>query len=328
MYNDFFTQVKYNNSKINFLLPLLFFVSMGLAQVDSNSKDSTAGPSFSSNEGRTESRKIYKRKGNFYFSWGYNQAFYSKSNIRFWGEGYDFTISDVTGTGHFHYDFATYVQPGTFTIPQYNERFGYFVTDKFFITLGHDHMKYTLDRQTTLLNGTINSGSNSGTYNNTEILVGDNSESGVYQSSLVNTLPHGFVKEFEHCDGLNDFSLELGRLEQLWIAKSGKHALSVQGTVGSGMVIPDTDADVLEYEASHSMGTDKKSFHLAGYSFSASAGLQLDLFKHFFILGKLKTGYINLPDIKTTVEGGKASQHFSFLEPIVFVGYTHCIYKR
>ena len=308
---------------------LLSFTSMMVsAQFNADTSHTINLNLNNSPDGNTETRKIYKRKGNLYFSWGYNQAFYSKCDIRFWGDGYDFTIANVTGTGHFHYDFTTYIKPSTFTIPQYNERFGYFLSDKTFVTFGHDHMKYALDRQATLLTGKIASGTNSGTYNNTEVLVGDNAQSGVYQPALVNSLPHGFVKEFEHCDGLNDFSFEIGRLEQLWMAKNGKHALSVQGTVGTGFVVPDTDADILDYETRHDMGTGKKSFHLAGYSFSTSAGLQFDCFKHFFILGKLKAGYINLPDIRTTTVGGRASQSFTFLEPILLVGYTHSLCRH
>ncbi len=316
-------------SGLAFFLFLSFVSLIGSAQVNVDTAASKISYLNNSGDGNPETRKIYKRKGNLYYAWGYNIAAFTKSDIRFWGNGYDFTITNVTATGHFHYDFLTYVKLNTFTIPQYNSRIGYFLSDKSFVTFGHDHMKYALNRQATLLTGTINSGPNYGTYSNTEVLVGDNAESGNYQSSLLDSLPHGFVSEFEHCDGLNDFSFEYGRLEQLWIAKNGKHAFSFQGTIGAGMVIPDTDADILEYEARHNnVGHGKKSFHLAGYSLSASIGLQFDLFQHFFILGKLKGGYINLPDIRTTTEGGKASQHFGFVEPIVMIGYSHSICKK
>ena len=35
-------------------------------------------------------------KGKFYVSWGGNRETFSKSDIRFEGEGYDFTIQDAT----------------------------------------------------------------------------------------------------------------------------------------------------------------------------------------------------------------------------------------
>ncbi len=315
--------------RLSFLLVMLFTYLIGSAQVNTDSTIATAPQLKNSIDGNSETRKIYKRKGNLYVYWGYNRAFFSKSDLHFWGEGYDFTITDITARdepgGH---DFLTYIKPDMFTIPQFNDRIGYFINDKTFINFGHDHMKYTMDKQVTLLTGTIATGVNDGTYNNTEVLVGDDAESGVYQTERIDSLPGGFVEEFEHCDGLNDLSFEVGRLEQLWISKNCKHAFSAQGTIGTGLLLPDSDVDLLGQAPRHDMEEGKKAYHFAGYSFSASIGLQFDFFKHFFVLGKLKAGYINMPDIHTTVGGGKASQHFNFIEPMLVAGYTHSIGKH
>ncbi|MEK6614705.1 MAG: hypothetical protein AABZ32_01130 [Bacteroidota bacterium] len=198
-------------------------------------------------------------------------------------------------------------------------------------------MKYTIRKQATRLTGVITSGYNTGDYDNTEVLVGEGRLSGNSEQvqhsghtggsiSIIDSLPKGFVSNFEHCDGLNDVSLEFGRVEQLWIAKNAKHALTVVGTTGAGMVIPDSDADVLGQQPYHNQG--KKTYHLAGYSFSASIGFQFDFCKHFFLQTRLKGGYINLPNIKTTIIGGKASQHFSFIEPMLVAGYSFSLGKR
>ncbi|HXC07023.1 MAG TPA: hypothetical protein VNZ86_19825 [Bacteroidia bacterium] len=273
----------------------------------------------------SETRSIYKRKGNIYYYWGYNRDTYTRSDIHFQGKGYDFGISGVTASDEPLYDFSTYVNPGLFTIPQYNQRIGYFISDKWFVSVGHDHMKYELDRQAAELTGTISSGTNTGVYNKTQVLVGDNSSRGGFQPLVLNTLPRGFVTEFQHCDGLNDISVELGHLEQLWINKKGTCALSVQGSVGTGLDVLDTEADILGLEPKHYSASGKKEFHLAGYSFSSAIGLQLDFFKHFFILAKLKGGFVNLPDINTTMDGGKASQNFWFTERMLVVGYCYHI---
>jgi hypothetical protein len=308
---------------------LLHSAFSGSAQARKDSLNPATSVSNNPIIGNLETRQIFKRKGQFSFSWGYNRAFFSKSDIHLTGDGYDFTITNVTARdqpgGH---DFTTYIKPNTFTIPQFNWRVGYYLTDKTFITFGHDHMKYNMDKQVTLLTGKISTGVNDGSYNNTEVLVGENGESGVYMPSSVNSLPTGFVSEFEHCDGLNDFTFELGHLEQLWISNNCKHAFSALGTVGTGMLIPDSDTDILGQAPKHDMTAGKKAYHLAGYSFSSSLGLQFDFCRHFFIQGKLKGGYINLPDINTTVGGGKASQSFSFIEPILLVGYTHAFGKK
>jgi hypothetical protein len=38
----------------------------------------------------------------------------------------------------------TYFNPSQLTIPQYNFRLGYFITDAFSISIGSDHMKFVI----------------------------------------------------------------------------------------------------------------------------------------------------------------------------------------
>ncbi|OFY94197.1 MAG: hypothetical protein A3K10_00780 [Bacteroidetes bacterium RIFCSPLOWO2_12_FULL_31_6] len=309
--------------KLAILLLLSFVSTFGFSQVATENGSVSITPTVTSDVGNTETRHIFKRKGNLYFYWGYPKAYFSKSDIHFTGDIYDFTITDITATSdQVKHDFTTYINPGTFSIPMFNWRVGYFINDKTFLTFGHDHMKYGMDKQATLLTGEITSGEFAGVYDNTMVVVGEESEAAVLHTDNLDSLPGEFVEEFEHCDGLNDFGFEIGRLEQFWISKNLKHAISMQGTFGLGMMIPDSEVEVLEREPKHNNDEGRKSFHLAGYSISASVGLQFDFFKHFFILGKLKAGYINLPDINTSLEGGKASQHFNFLEPSLVVGYS------
>lgn len=305
-------------------MPLLFAAFTATAQFGKDTIPSVAS-AFNNPTHNLDTRELFQRKGKFFFYWGYNRAAYTNSDIHFWGDGYDFTIYDVRAKDHPTKEFITYIKPDAFTVPQYNYRLGYYINDKTFVSLGEDHMKYAIRKQTTRLTGSITKGKNIGSYNNTEVLIGEESEEDE-TPSVLDSLPKDFVAEFEHCDGLNDVSLELGRMEQLWIAKSGKHALSVVGTIAAGMVIPDSDADVLGLQAYHNQ--DKKTYHLAGYSFSASIGFQFDFYKNFFLQTRLKSGYINLPDIKTTLEGGKASQHFSFIEPMLVVGYSRSFGKH
>jgi hypothetical protein len=266
---------------------------------------------------------LYPRKGKFFVYWGYNRAAYSHSNIHFWGNGYDFKINNIAATDNPLNVSSEYVQPDAITVPQFNYRIGYYLNDKTFVSFGSDHMKYGMLKQTTHLTGHINKGGvNEGAYNNAEVVVGEDCEVNNPGPSYIDNLPGGFVTNFEHCDGLNDFTAEIGRLSQLWISKDHKHAFAVVGTAGLGMVIPDSDVDLLGQEPKHDMEKNKKAYHLAGYSISASMGLQFDCFKHVFILARLKAGYINLPDINTTAEGGKASQHFTFIEPMAVIGYS------
>jgi len=285
------------NKKIFKLVIIILLSSISIESFGQNiteSEGASSDPSVNINNGNTETRTIFKRKGNLYFYWGYPKAYFTQSDIHFHDDYYDFTITN----------------------------------NKTFITFGQDHMKYSMDKQVTFITGHIDQGKFKGTYNNTMIVVGEDSKETVTHTNTMDSLPGEFVAEFEHCDGLNDFGFEIGRLEQFWISKNNKHALSVQGTFGMGMMIPDSEVEVLQLEERHNNGKGRKSFHLAGYSISASIGAQFDFFNHFFILGKLKTGFINLPDIYTSLEGGRASQHFNFIEPMLVLGYSGSINKK
>src|SRR5690606_15428479 len=85
-------------------------------------------------------------KGKFFVSWDGNRETFSKSDIRFKGENYDFTIKDASAKDKpkgWHID---YINPSRITIPQTNVKFGYFISDHYKISLGVDHMKYVMNR--------------------------------------------------------------------------------------------------------------------------------------------------------------------------------------
>jgi hypothetical protein len=276
---------------------------------------------------RQESKEIFARKGTFFAFWGYNRVAFTHSDIHCWGDGYDMNIYDVRATDEPSALGVLYIKPNGLTVPQFNLRAGYYLTDKCYVSLGTDHMKYIIAKQATRLNATITKGQNTGVYHDTEIEVGEGDSPNVDQATIADNLPKGFVSGFEHCDGLNDLSAEIGRIEQLWMSKNKKHALSVLGGAGLGAVIPDTDADILGQPPKHDMEYNKKAYHLAGWSASANMGLQFDFQRRIFLLFRVKAGYMNLPDILTTIYGGKAAQHFDFIEGMGVVGYNFGIHK-
>ena len=86
------------------------------------------------------------KQGDFFVYWGWNRSAYTNSDIRFYGDNYDFTIDNAVArdrqTPFSAYD---YFNPTRITIPQFNARVGYFVTDRYSISIGSDHMKYVVD---------------------------------------------------------------------------------------------------------------------------------------------------------------------------------------
>ena len=247
-------------------------------------------------------------KGKFFVAFGGNRDDYSKSDIHFKGQYFNFTVSDAAANDKPKGWQVDYINPTRFTIPQTNMKFGYFINDHYAIALNIDHMKYVFDqRQTANVTGTINLPASepgsiyNGTYNNTPI-----------------DFTNGTFLKFEHTNGLNYVHPEISRFDDLSklfkIGNTDKFQVNIIEGVGAGVLYPKTDATVLG-EREHDR------FHVAGYGVSAKAGLNFTFFKYFFIQTELKGGYINMPDIQITFDkSDKASQHFLFFETIIYAG--------
>jgi len=98
-----------------------------------------------------------QRKGSFYVNWGYNRSYYRNTDIEFKGKGFDFTMEDVSAHDlPEEFSAKIYLNPLKFTIPQFDFRIGYFINEKYSVSLGWDHMKYRItETQSVRLSGTI-----------------------------------------------------------------------------------------------------------------------------------------------------------------------------
>lgn len=249
------------------------------------------------------SRYTATNKGKFFLFWGGNRGYYSKSDINFKGNGYDFTLKDVAAVDRpkgWHID---YINPLRMTIPQTNARVGYFFSDNWAISAGVDHMKYVMKQdQTVKINGTI---SGSGT-----------SHDGVYNNAD-KVLTEDFLT-FEHTDGLNYVTLELSRVDDIsklfGIRNTDIFQVNLTEGLGFGVLYPRSNTKLLNKER-------YDEFHVAGVGMSAKAGLNLVFFKHLMIIGELKGGYINMHDIRTTNSiSDKASQDFFYFQTMLALG--------
>jgi len=239
-------------------------------------------------------------KGKFYGYWGWNRSVFSKSDIHFKGKDYDFTLLDIKAKDR-QSDFSVeeYFGIQHFTIPQYNMRIGYNLSEKWDISLGADHMKYVMiDNQKAVINGTI--AIDSGKYN------------GVYNHQNFNVITDFLT--FEHTDGLNYVNAAIRR--NLQIIKFKKLSLSGFAGIGLGLLVPKSNVKL--------MSNDRHdAFHLSGWGVDLAVGLKLSMGKHFFIQSELKEGYINMPDILTTYsKNDKASQHFRYGQSNLVFGYS------
>lgn len=241
-------------------------------------------------------------KGKMYIFWGGNRESFTKSDIHFKGDNYNFTLNDVTARDKPKGWQVDYINPARMTIPQTNLRIGYFINDHYNISIGFDHMKYVMNQnQVVNITGNIDAGTPfDGSYNNEPI-----------------TLTEDFLT-FEHTDGLNYVNTEFSRVDDISklfkIQNTDKFQVNLTEGVGAGFLYPKTNTMLL--------GKDRyDEFHVAGYGLSAKVGLNLTFFKYFFLQAELKGGYIDMDDIRTTKsKSDTASQHFYFLQRIIAFG--------
>ncbi len=253
-------------------------------------------PSFAQDAAPTTETK--SNKGKFYAFWGWNRGWYTNSDIHFTGDNYDFTLNDVEAKDiQSPFDLGVYFGIKTITIPQTNFRIGYFINDNIDISIAVDHMKYVMvDIQETEISGSINDGTEyDGYYTNDDFEINED-----------------FLK-FEHTDGLNYINAEITYNNSLFDIvglKTNKEKIDLEYLFGFGLggLMPKSNVTLWNND-------NHDDFHWAGYGFGAKTGLNLTIYKYFFLRTEYKGGFIDMPDIRTTPdESDRASQHFWFTQ--------------
>ena len=234
-----------------------------------------------------------KKKGKLYFYWGWNRGAYSKSDLRFKGEDYDFTLNDVVAKDRqTKFSVDSYLNPGNITLPQFNARIGYFFKNNWDISVGTDHMKYVVQTQQTVrISGNINNSNSpyNGSYNNDDIV-----------------LTEDFLS-FEHTDGLNFVSAEIKRFDN--ILDLNKVQVNLTEGFGLGFLLPRTNSMLLSKER-------YDAYHLSGYGISSMVGLNFSFFEKFFVQTEFKGGYISSPILGRQTPKRTAPVRDSFLEKL------------
>lgn len=239
------------------------------------------------------------KKGQMFVFYGWNRAAYSNSDIRFKGNGYDFQLNNVSAQDRPTKFGIVYFDPSWFTVTQYNFRIGYFIKDNLALVLGIDHMKYVMDQDQTV---------------NFKGHISDPEYAAMVQNGQVNLADKKFLT-FEHTDGLNYENLGLEKYQNI-INKKNVDLVWSYGA-GIGVMFPKSNVKLFGNERSD-------RFHVAGMGTDVRASLNLVLWNHVMVRLEGKAGYINMWDIKTTLNNkpDKAQQDFVFGQIMGGIGYT------
>lgn len=239
------------------------------------------------------------KKGQVFIFYGWNRAAFTNSDIHFSGNGYDFQLDNVVAHDRPTKFGLVYFDPSWFTVTQYNFRLGYFIKDNLALVLGIDHMKYVMDQdQTVKFSGHIS----------------DPVYAGTVQNGQVNLADEKFLT-FEHTDGLNYENLGLEKYRSLSNSKNIDIVWGYGG--GLGVMFPKSNVKLFGNERSD-------RFHVAGFGTDLRTSLNAVFWKHIMFRVEAKAGYINMFDIKTTLNNkpDKARQDFMFGQVMAGFGYT------
>ena len=234
-----------------------------------------------------------KHGGTFYFAWGYNKDWFTRSNLHFEDhvtDDYDFIVHDAAAHDNPSVNKVFESDP---SVPQYNYRFGYYFNDShnLGVEINFDHAKYIVTHdQRVHVTGTIR-----GTPVDADTLIREE-----------------FLL-FEHTNGANFLMVNLLKRQELVTSTNGKQGLAVIAKVGAGIVIPKTDVTLFGERRDN-------VFHVAGYITGIEAAIRWHFLKSFFLEPAVKGVYANYLNV-LTVGSARANHHFFASEVIVTGGF-------
>lgn len=241
-----------------------------------------------------------EREGEFYFSWGYNTEWYTKSDVHISQPslGNDYTFNNVDGHDHKGWDEGLFSK--ALTIPQYNYRIGYFFNKKrgLGIEINFDHTKYIItDGQQISVSGTMG-----GNPVNTTVNFSDANGYHYYLNNGANFLLFNFVKRWH------------------WFGKTNKNfKVDVLAKAGVGPVIPHVDNSFAGLQ-------NNPKFQLGGWNTGVEGDIRVTFYKHFFMEYGNKLDYASYSNLK--VYQGTAMQNFGTYEMILNLGITFPMGKK
>ena len=256
---------------------------------------------------KSTSRSTTKdRKGEFYFSWGYNTEWYTHSNLRISQPelGNDFTFKNISGHDHRGWDEQLFNK--AFTIPQYNYRIGYIFNKKkgLGFEINFDHTKFIFgDGQWVHVKGKVGNKSYDG-----QVLFRDNganadSSSYYYLNNGANFLLFNIVKRWH-----------------LLANKQQTILIDGYGKAGIGPVVPHVENKFFDQP-----GNDPH-FQVGGWNIGVEGAIRATFFKYLYLEYTNKLDYARYSGLK--IYKGTARQAFGTYEMILNLGLSFPVGKR
>lgn len=240
------------------------------------------------------------RKGEFYFSWGYNKEWYTRSDVKVSQPslGNDYAFKSVQSHDHPGWDEGLFSIP--LSIPQYNYRLGYFFNKKkgLALEINFDHTKHIIQEGSLVrISGTLHNRQVDSTVNFSE-------GNGFYYflNNGANFLLFNIVKRWKWHESRN-----------------GNFRVDALAKGGVGPVIP-------HVQNSFFGQANDPGFQLGGWNMGLEGALRATFLRHLFLEFSNKLDYASYSGLKTYK--GTARQSFGTYEMILGLGYTFAAGKK
>ena len=249
----------------------------------------------------TNAQTAPHRRGEFYFSWGYNTEWYTHSNLKIKQPelGNDYAFRNIKGHDHKGWDEGLFSK--ALTIPQYNYRIGYFFGNKkdWGIELNFDHTKFIFsDDQVVHIKGTLNNKPYDG-----------------YATFRANDTPGADSSSYYYLN--NGANFLLFNIVKRWhLAANKKGSVQIDGLskFGIGPVIPHVQNKFFDQPE------NQPGFQLGGWNTGVEGALRSTFYKHVYLEFAGKLDYARYSNLK--IYKGTARQAFGTAEIILSLGIT------
>ncbi|WP_298297513.1 hypothetical protein [Hydrotalea sp.] len=234
-----------------------------------------------------------ERKGEFYFSWGYNKEWYTHSNIKVVQPalGNDYTFKAVKAHDHIGWDEGILRIP--ISIPQYNYRLGFLINRKkdLFFEINFDHTKYIFADQNAHIAGKLN---------NRQV-----------DTTVAFNEPNGFAYYLNN--GANFLLFNLVKRWHIYQTVDGNLKIDALGKGGIGPVIPHVQNMLFGQN-------NDAGFQLGGWNMGFEGAIRATFFKYAYLEFSNKVDYARYSNLK--VYEGRAKQAFGTYELVLSLGVT------
>ncbi len=232
------------------------------------------------------------RKKEFYFSWGYNKEWYTKSTVKVSQPslGNDYSFVGIKGHDNPGWDDGIFNK--AISIPQYNYRIGLFLNKEkgIAVEINFDHTKFIFADQQARVKGKRNF---------------------VPIDSVVNFKSPEF--NYYLNNGANFLLFNIVKRWHFYATKNDNIKIDLLGKAGIGPVIPHVE-NTLFGEANNS------GFQLGGWNVGLEAAVRATFFKYGFVEYANKLDYARYSNLE--VYQGKAKHAFGTYEMILTAGVT------